>query len=113
MAEATPEEVQEGLWTDEHPSGYVHINLRTNSKVENAHGEERTVKKDESHTFPAFLPDWSNYDVLHKNTLPPRASFFVYDNASDAYTRDVTRSKTLCLSGEWKFDLAKSPFDAV
>lgn len=64
-----------------------------------------------AHTFPTKLPDWSNIDVLHRNTLPPRASFYVYDNVKDALTRDVSKSKTLSLSGTWKFSLAKSPFD--
>ena len=109
MAQVPLDEVQEGIWTEEHASGYVHINLRTS---ENAQGDRETPKKDETHTFPSSSPDWSNYNVLHKNTLPPRASFFVYNNGSDAYTRDVGKSKTLSLSGKWKFHLAKSPFDA-
>lgn len=114
MANATPEEAQEGVWTEEHASGYVHINLplRTTNRVESAHEKEEALKKDAAHTFPTSLPDWSNLDVLHKNTLPPRANFFVYENASDAYTRDITKSKTLSLSGKWRFHLAKSPFDA-
>jgi hypothetical protein len=58
------------------------------------------------------LPDWSNLDVLHRNTLPPRAAFFVYDNAEDALTRDVSRSKTISLSGTYSFHLAGSPFEA-
>lgn len=111
MAEATSEVDHEGVWTEEHSSGYVHINLRTSNQPEDAH-EVQTLKKDETHTFPTSLPDWSNYDVLHKNTLPARASFFVYDNAEDACTRDVSKSKTVSLSGKYSFHLAKSPFEA-
>lgn len=103
MAEDAVEDVQACVWAEEQASGFVHINLRTSDEVE---------LKDETHTFPTSLPDFSNIAVLHKNTLPARASFFVYNNASDAYTRDVTKSETLCLSGEWKFHLAKNPFDA-
>lgn len=66
----------------------------------------------ETNTFPEALPDWSNLKVIHKNTLPPRATFFLYDNATDALTRDPTKSKTHSLSGKWKFSVAKSPFDA-
>jgi beta-galactosidase len=66
----------------------------------------------EPHTFPKFIPDWSNLKVIHKNTLPPRATFHLYDNESDALTRDTSKSKSLSLSGIWKFSLAKSPFDA-
>ncbi len=66
----------------------------------------------ETHTFPEGLPDWSNLEVIHKNTLPPRASFLPYDNVADALTRDPSKSKTLSLSGTWKFSLEDSPFDA-
>lgn len=66
----------------------------------------------ESHTFPKELPDWSNLEVLHKNTLPPRANFSLYDNEEDALTRDAQKAKSHSLSGTWKFSLAKSPFDA-
>ena len=66
----------------------------------------------ESHTFPEAPPDWNNLKVIHKNTLTPRASFFLYNSAEDALTRDSTKSKTLSLSGKWKFSVANSPFDA-
>ncbi|KAF4627791.1 hypothetical protein G7Y89_g10362 [Cudoniella acicularis] len=66
-----------------------------------------------SHTFPTKLPDWSNQRVLHRNTLPPRASFYIYDNVTDALTRDVSKSKTYSLSGTWDFKLDKSPFDTT
>ncbi|KAF8850106.1 hypothetical protein BDZ45DRAFT_708505 [Acephala macrosclerotiorum] len=65
----------------------------------------------ETHTFPKVLPDWSNLEVLHRNTLPPRATFFLYNSSEDALTRDISKSKTLSLSGTWEFSLAKSPFD--
>lgn len=64
-----------------------------------------------SHTFPAAKPDWNNLSVIHKNTLPPRASFFLYNNPEDALTRDSSKSKTQSLSGTWQFSLANSPFD--
>ena len=66
----------------------------------------------ETHTFPEALPDWNNLKVIHRNTLPPRSSFYLYGNAKDALTRDATKSKTHRLSGKWKFSLANSPFDA-
>lgn len=65
-----------------------------------------------SHTFPKELPDWSNLEVLHRNTLPPRANFVLFDSEEDALTRDVSKAKSHSLSGTWKFSLAKSPFDA-
>jgi len=61
---------------------------------------------------PAELPDWNNLKVLHKNTLSPRAYFHNYTSEADALTRDVTKSKTYCLSGTWKFHLSNSPFEA-
>lgn len=66
----------------------------------------------ETQTFPKELPDWSNLAVIHRNTLPPRSTFFLYDNASDAQTLDVSKTKTISLNGTWKFSLANSPFDA-
>ncbi|KAG9240423.1 glycosyl hydrolases family 2, TIM barrel domain-containing protein [Calycina marina] len=66
----------------------------------------------EIHTFPEAPPDWNNLAVIHKNTLEPRASFFLYDDAKDALTRNEAKSKTQSLSGKWKFSLANSPFDA-
>lgn len=56
-------------------------------------------------------PDWSNLEVIHRNTLPPRSHFFLYDNEVDALTHDTTRAKAQCLSGKWKFSLSKSPFE--
>jgi beta-galactosidase len=91
----------------EHPCGFIHIDL----PIVGAHRAEEVSKDDQIHTFPSSTPDWSNLEILHRNTLPPRASFFVYENECDAYSRDVTKSKILCLSGEWKFHLSKSPFD--
>ncbi|KAI1344510.1 intracellular beta-galactosidase BgaD [Xylariaceae sp. FL0016] len=65
-----------------------------------------------SRTYPASQPDWNNLDVLHRNTLPPRVNFYVYNSSKDALTYDVVKSKTHCLSGTWKFHLAKNPFEA-
>lgn len=76
-----------------------------------ARPEPNEVNMTETHTFPKALPDWSNLEVLHKNTLPPRATFFLYNSSEDALTRDTSKSKTLSLSGTWEFSLAKSPFD--
>jgi beta-galactosidase len=102
-------------WSEEPSSpasDFVHINMRRKN-ITNALAlrPQHHIKTTETHTFPAKLPDWSNIDVLHRNTLPPRAYFFIYDNVKDALTRDVSKSKTLLLSGTWKFSLAKSPFD--
>ncbi|KAJ0314663.1 hypothetical protein Brms1b_006580 [Colletotrichum noveboracense] len=63
-----------------------------------------------THVYPEHTPDWSNLKVLHRNTLPPRSYFFLYNNEEDALTRDITKSKSKLLSGKWKFHLTTSPF---
>jgi beta-galactosidase len=57
-------------------------------------------------------PDWANLDVLHRNTLPPRSAFFLYNSEVDALSRDVSKAKAISLSGKWKFHLTNSPLDA-
>ncbi|UKZ74777.1 hypothetical protein TrVFT333_002447 [Trichoderma virens FT-333] len=65
-----------------------------------------------ANSFPSYKPDWCNLQVLHKNTLPPRASFFNYSTVEKALTYDVAASETLCLNGVWKFHHAPSPFES-
>ena len=107
--------IEGGLpWSENGPQGHVHIHLgsESRSRLQTASSQSHDIEMAETHTFPNALPDWSNLEVLHKNTLPPRATFHLYDNEADALTRDVAKSKSLSLSGTWKFSLAKSPFDA-
>jgi beta-galactosidase len=101
-------------WTEEGPHDFVYITLKTGNQpnVQTPLPSSDKLSMTETHTFPIGLPDWSNLGVIHKNTLPARASFHLYDNETDALTRDTTKSKALSLSGTWKFNLAKSPFDA-
>ena len=108
------EDKNDEVWSEElNTSDFVRINL---GRKQSAHPLPIMMKEDpranETHTFPSEVPDWSNLSVLHRNTLPPRASFYVYDTVEDALTRDVAKSKTMLLSGTWKFNLSKSPFDA-
>ncbi|TAQ86601.1 hypothetical protein B7494_g5077 [Chlorociboria aeruginascens] len=63
-------------------------------------------------THPVAKPDWSNLDVIHRNTLPPRSSFHVYSNHTDALSFDPSRREELSLSGTWKFYLSDNPFEA-
>lgn len=60
---------------------------------------------------PAALPDWNNVEVIHRHVLPPRSNFYLYENEDDALVRDTRKAKAQCLSGKWRFHLAKSPFD--
>jgi beta-galactosidase len=62
--------------------------------------------------FPSSIPDWDNLKVIHRNTLPPRASFFNYQTAKDALNYESAASESLCLSGTWKFLHSNSPFEA-
>ncbi|EAA29334.3 glycoside hydrolase family 2 protein [Neurospora crassa] len=59
--------------------------------------------------YPSSTPDWNNHQVIHRNTLPPRSHFFLYPDSEKALTRDVSLAKAQLLSGEWKFNLSKSP----
>jgi len=61
--------------------------------------------------FPPTTPDWNKLKVIHRNTLPPRSSFFLYYTEEDALIQDVELSKSQLLSGWWKFQWSKSPFD--
>jgi len=111
------DQIQE-VWSEEPSgesgsSGFVHINLRKKALHSPLPiGIEEGPIANKTHSFPTKLPDWSNLEVIHRNTLQPRASFFVYDSVEDALTRDVSISKTLSLSGRWKFFLSKTAFEA-
>lgn len=67
--------------------------------------------------YPQSTPDWNNLSVIHRNTLPPRASFFNYETEEDALTGDPTFSMSTCLNSspddgeEWLFRLSKSPLE--
>lgn len=65
----------------------------------------------EQHTFPQEIPDWNNLQILHRNTLPPRPHFFIFNDESAALTRDISLARAQCLSGTWKFHLSKTPFE--
>lgn len=61
---------------------------------------------------PNRLPDWSNLKVIHRNTLPPRSHFHLYNTEEDALLGDVNnKSRTALLSGTWGFHLSTSPFE--
>ena len=62
--------------------------------------------------FPVAKPDWSNIDVIHRSTLPPRSDFFLFDHEEDARVGHIEKSRSIKLSGTWKFAHANSPFDA-
>ncbi|OBT99681.1 Beta-galactosidase (Lactase) [Pseudogymnoascus verrucosus] len=62
--------------------------------------------------FPASKPDWDNIEIIHRGTLPPRSSFFVYDSYAHAISQDTNFSCSVKLSGTWKFHHCYNPFDA-
>jgi beta-galactosidase len=62
--------------------------------------------------FPVILPDWTNLDVLHRNTLPPRAHFYPYASEEGALTFDRNQSEIQSLNGLWKFHYDETPWDA-
>ena len=61
---------------------------------------------------PDQRPDWANLKVLHRNTLPPRSDFYLYDTEKDALSRDRSKARCQCLSGKWKFNLTNSPLES-
>ncbi|KAI0382283.1 glycoside hydrolase family 2 protein [Hypomontagnella monticulosa] len=64
----------------------------------------------ETETHPKRIPDWSNLKVIHRNTLPPRSHFHIYNSEEDALSGDVSRSRAALLSGTWGFELSPGPF---
>lgn len=63
-------------------------------------------------TFPGFLPDWSNLDVLHRNTVPARANFYNYASETAALSFSKSEAEYESLNGDWNFHYAGSPFEA-
>jgi beta-galactosidase len=61
---------------------------------------------------PNETPDWNNLKVLHRDTLPPRSSFFNFSTQSKALSYEPEQSESLSLNGKWKFHHASSPFNA-
>jgi hypothetical protein len=62
--------------------------------------------------FPGFVSDWSNVNVLHRNTLPPRAHFYNYGTPIAALSFDREQSLYQSLNGTWRFHYDQSPFEA-
>src|SRR6187402_1820697 len=88
-----PRHSQEPSWPEESPInllGYIHRNIFTDNPTRFL---ANTSAMTERHALPKGLPDWSSLEVIHRNTLPPRASFLLYDNPTDALTRDPSKSK--------------------
>ncbi|TQN69330.1 Beta-galactosidase [Colletotrichum shisoi] len=54
--------------------------------------------------FPASLPDWTNLNVLHRNTLPPRAHFYSYasEEAALSFNPNVTSWDDIEVPGMWQ-----------
>lgn len=61
--------------------------------------------------YPPTVTDWNNLQVIHRNTLPPRPHFFIYDDEYSALSRDTKAARAQCLSGTWKFHVSKSPLE--
>ncbi|TDZ24904.1 Beta-galactosidase [Colletotrichum orbiculare MAFF 240422] len=62
--------------------------------------------------FPGALPDWTNLNILHRNTLPPRAHFYSYASEDAALSFDRSQSEFLSLNGTWKFHYDPTPLEA-
>ncbi|KAH7176952.1 hypothetical protein EDB81DRAFT_634860 [Dactylonectria macrodidyma] len=62
-------------------------------------------------SFPKSQPDWNNLQVLHRNTLPPRAHLFSYSSEEAALSFDREQSQFKSLNGTWKFRHDASPLE--
>ncbi|KAL2818008.1 glycosyl hydrolases family 2, TIM barrel domain-containing protein [Aspergillus granulosus] len=62
--------------------------------------------------WPGSLPDWTNLNILHRNTLAPRAHFYSYPNEDAALTFNREESFFHSLNGTWKFHYDSSPYYA-
>lgn len=76
----------------------------------NVHPSSIHLDVKETEVQPKHVPDWSNLKVIHRNTLPPRSHFHLYNSEDDALAGDVSRSKAALLSGTWGFELSSGPF---
>jgi hypothetical protein len=102
----------EEAWTEEHIGDFIHVTLDLGSSQGSINKSLAECNMGETHIFPTSVPDWSNLEILQRNKLPARASFYIYDSLKDALARDVSKSKTLSLSGTWKFKVSPNPFDS-
>ncbi|KAL5601060.1 uncharacterized protein BROUX77_005309 [Berkeleyomyces rouxiae] len=84
-------------------------------------GSETVTRQTTSniHKMRSQIPDWSNLKVLHRNTVPPRPFFLVYESehlvATDVSHATIAKNRLYpakffqCLSGTWKFQHSYSP----
>jgi beta-galactosidase len=64
-------------------------------------------------TVSADAPDWENEQVIHRNRLPARATFWPFDSIETARVGDPERSPLLqSLNGDWRFAWAPTPEEA-
>ncbi|KAL5335879.1 glycosyl hydrolases family 2, TIM barrel domain-containing protein [Aspergillus crustosus] len=62
--------------------------------------------------WPGALPDWSNLNILHRNTLEPRAHFYTYPDEESASSFNREEGFFHSLNGTWKFHYDASPYTA-
>lgn len=70
------------------------------------------MKLPENEPDGEVIPDWADLSVIHRNTLPARANFLLYDSEDAAIARNVGKAMLHSLSGIWQFHLSSSPLDA-
>ncbi|GAP86854.1 putative glycosyl hydrolase family 2 [Rosellinia necatrix] len=88
----------------------LHVDLQLTSSHLEAEVPSR-VRQAAPEVSPDHLPDWSNLKVIHRNMLPPRSHFHLYNSEADALSADVSnKSRAALLSGTWGFHLSTSPF---
>lgn len=101
-------------------SSKLHLALRLQGRLDPRETEggqraapqsQRAPSQDTSgvHTYPKGVPDWSNLEVLHRNTLKPRSNFVFYDRPEDETGCWVHEPRYQLLSGTWKFHVSSTP----
>ncbi|KAK6840279.1 Beta-galactosidase [Apiospora arundinis] len=90
---------------------YSHSPAGSLSSTNNSKKGDETETTNKAKVRPDHVPDWSNLQVIHRNTLPPRSHFFNYSSERDALSSDVARATSFLLSGTWGFHLTHGPFN--
>ncbi|KAI1436467.1 glycoside hydrolase family 2 protein [Xylaria sp. CBS 124048] len=87
----------------------LHMNLRVaNSNV----STEASSHAEQAHSIvqPTQLPDWSNLKIIHRNTLPSRSHFFLYDSEEDAISGQLSsKDRAALLSKAWTSQAFPTP----
>ncbi len=79
--------------------------------------KENNFMAHEKNILPLLLfggkRSWELPELTNINKLPPRATFYYYNNEKDAALGDRDRSYIKFLNGKWDFKIKKNPYEAT